>query len=119
MQLAGRSWEQAHSRGAAWTACNAPEAEAPAESGQPSSLGTPVRRYGQRSPHENGCPGGLRESKTPEAASSRTPLDQTYGIITPSALHFERHHAGVPEIDPATHKLLIHGLVDRPMAFYR
>ena len=102
--------------GAAWTACTAPEAEAPAGPDQPSSLGTPVRRYGQRSPYEKAAR-GVRESKTPEAASSRTPLDQTYGIITPSALHFERHHAGVPEIDPATHKLLVHGLVDRPMAF--
>ena len=102
--------------GAAWTACTAPEAEAPAEPDQPSSLGTPVSRYGQRSPYEKAAR-GVRESQTPEAASSRTPLDQTYGIITPSALHFERHHAGVPEIDPATHKLLVHGLVDRPMAF--
>lgn len=102
--------------GAAWTACSSPEAEAPAEPDQPSSLGTPVRRYGQRSPYEKAAR-GVRESQTPEAASSRTPLDQTYGIITPSALHFERHHAGVPEIDPATHKLLVHGLVDRPMAF--
>jgi sulfane dehydrogenase subunit SoxC len=37
------------------------------------------------------------------------------GIITPSSLHFERHHAGVPDIDPSRHRLLIHGLVDRPL----
>jgi sulfane dehydrogenase subunit SoxC len=38
-------------------------------------------------------------------------------MITPSSLHFERHHGGVPRIDPARHELVIHGLVDRPLAF--
>ncbi len=37
------------------------------------------------------------------------------GTITPNGLHFERHHNGVPEIDPLQHKLLIHGLVKRPL----
>jgi len=37
------------------------------------------------------------------------------GIITPSSLHFERHHAGVPDIDPRRHRLMIHGMVDRPL----
>lgn len=49
--------------------------------------------------------------------SSRTPLHQLHGTITPSDLHFERHHAGVPIIDAEKHKLIIHGLVDRPMTF--
>jgi len=40
-----------------------------------------------------------------------------HGIITPSSLHFERHHNGVPDIDPAGHRLLIHGLVTRPLVF--
>src|SRR5262249_60824276 len=52
-----------------------------------------------------------------EEASSRTPLHDTYGIITPSSLHFERHHGGVPDLDPAKHTLTIHGLVDRPLVF--
>ncbi len=102
--------------GTAWTACQSPPQDGVADVSGPSSLGAPVSRYGQRSPFEK-VARGFRESKTPEASSSRTPLDQTYGIITPSALHFERHHAGVPEIDPATHELLIHGLVERPLAF--
>ena len=46
-----------------------------------------------------------------------TPLQTLTGTITPSDLHFERHHAGVPAIDPATHRLVIHGLVDRPLSF--
>jgi sulfane dehydrogenase subunit SoxC len=38
-------------------------------------------------------------------------------VITPSGLHFERHHAGVPAIDPDRHRLMIHGLVERPLIF--
>ena len=55
--------------------------------------------------------------KKPSDISSRSPLQDFYGIITPSDLHFERHHAGVPVIDPTKHELLIHGLVDKPMIF--
>ena len=53
----------------------------------------------------------------PTAASSVTPLQDLHGIITPSGLHFERHHAGVPQIDPARHRLMVHGLVRRPLIF--
>ena len=49
--------------------------------------------------------------------SSTTPLQELHGVITPSALHFERHHAGIPKIDPAKHTLLVHGLVAQPMEF--
>jgi sulfane dehydrogenase subunit SoxC len=42
-------------------------------------------------------------------------LADTYGIITPSSLHYERHHSGVPAIDPERHTLTIHGLVERPL----
>jgi len=48
---------------------------------------------------------------------SRTPLQLLEGTITPNGLHFERHHNGVPEIDPARHELMIHGMVKRPLAF--
>jgi sulfane dehydrogenase subunit SoxC len=41
-----------------------------------------------------------------------TPLDSSKGIVTPSGLHFERHHGGIPNIDPATHELVVHGMVD-------
>ncbi len=50
---------------------------------------------------------------------SRTPLEQLAGTITPSGLHFERHHNGIPDIDPARHELVIHGLVRQPLAFTR
>jgi sulfane dehydrogenase subunit SoxC len=51
------------------------------------------------------------------SGSSRTPLERLKGTITPSHLHFERHHNGVPAIDPARHELLIHGLVRQPLLF--
>jgi sulfane dehydrogenase subunit SoxC len=46
-----------------------------------------------------------------------TPLHELDGIITPSGLCFERHHSGVADINPADHRLMIHGLVDRPLVF--
>lgn len=46
---------------------------------------------------------------------SRTPLQNLYGIITPNGLVFERHHAGVPDINPDHHQLVIHGMVDKPL----
>jgi sulfane dehydrogenase subunit SoxC len=49
--------------------------------------------------------------------SSRTPLHLLEGTLTPSGLHFERDHNGVPDIDPGRHELIIHGMVKRPLAF--
>lgn len=49
--------------------------------------------------------------------SSRSPLQDFHSTITPSDLHYERHHAGVPAIDPQKYELLIHGMVERPMKF--
>ena len=101
--------------GTALGACSKTEEASPPADEAPSRLGKPVSAYGDRSAHET-AKRGTRETKTPEASSSRTPLEDLYGIITPSALHFERHHAGVPDLDPNTHELFIHGLVERPLA---
>ncbi len=49
--------------------------------------------------------------------ASFTPIHQLSGTITPTDLWFERHHNGVPLIDPARWRLLLHGLVERPLAF--
>ncbi len=51
------------------------------------------------------------------AGSSLTPLGDLDGTITPNGLHFIRHHAGVPAIAPEQHRLVVHGLVDRPLVF--
>ena len=53
----------------------------------------------------------------PGAASSMTPLADLHGSITPNGLVYERHHAGVPDIDPSPHRLAIHGLVRNPKLF--
>lgn len=68
---------------------------------------------GQRSPFEQPRRTYFSERRT----SSRTPLQDLDGIITPSDLHFERHHGGVPTIDPERYGLLIHGMVERPSVF--
>ncbi|SDF10629.1 sulfite dehydrogenase [Chitinophaga filiformis] len=65
---------------------------------------------GTRSPFEH-------PQRKPSLTSSQTPLQDLYGMITPSDLHFERHHAGVPAIDPNSYELMIHGMVDRPTVF--
>jgi sulfane dehydrogenase subunit SoxC len=51
------------------------------------------------------------------SGASSTPLEHLDGLITPNHLHFERHHSGIPAIDPDQHRLYIHGLVERPLAF--
>ena len=52
-----------------------------------------------------------------ESSVNFTPLHELDGIITPSGLCFERHHSGIAEINPADHRLMINGLVDRPLVF--
>lgn len=46
-----------------------------------------------------------------------TPLHELDGIITPNGLCFERHHGGIADINPLEHRLMIHGLVDKPLIF--
>jgi sulfane dehydrogenase subunit SoxC len=53
----------------------------------------------------------------PESAANFTPLHELDGIITPSGLCFERHHSGIAEIDPQKHRLMINGLVEKPLVF--
>jgi sulfane dehydrogenase subunit SoxC len=50
-----------------------------------------------------------------ESSVSFTPLQSLNGIITPNGLFFERFHAGRVDADPRQHRLLIHGLVERPL----
>jgi sulfane dehydrogenase subunit SoxC len=72
--------------------------------------GIPPSVLGSRSPFE-------QPLRKPSETSSRTPLQDLYGTLTPSDLHYERHHAGVPAIDPEKYELLIHGMVEKPMIF--
>jgi sulfane dehydrogenase subunit SoxC len=79
-------------------------------------INEPLRPYGERSGFER----SERVSNAvafPGTGSTRAPLQDMYGIITPSSLFFERLHSGIPVIDPAQHELLIDGLVERPLVF--
>lgn len=81
--------------------------------------GVDKRPYGTPSPFEKHI---VRRdvswlTASPDSSVNFTPLHELDGIITPSGLCFERHHGGIAEIDPANHRLMIHGLVDKPLVF--
>ena len=48
---------------------------------------------------------------------ARTPHHLLDGTVTPNSLHFTINHSGIPDIDPAQHKLVIHGMVKQPLVF--
>jgi sulfane dehydrogenase subunit SoxC len=75
--------------------------------GQPSRFEARVERFIPPPPNP----------ATPGVGPARTPLHLLEGIITPSGLHFERSHSGIPDIDPDQHLLVIHGLVRRSLVF--
>src|SRR5580704_6814976 len=73
--------------------------------GQPSKFESKVARTFASLPGTTGT------------GAARTPLHLLDGMITPNGVHFERSHSGIPDINPDTHRLLIHGLVKRPLIF--
>jgi sulfane dehydrogenase subunit SoxC len=80
--------------------------------------GAPFVGYGQPSKFEAKVVRTFASAPgTTGTGASRTPLQRLNGTITPNGLHFERHHSGIPDIDPDLHRLLIHGLVKRPLVF--
>jgi sulfane dehydrogenase subunit SoxC len=81
--------------------------------------GVAVRAYGKPSKHEAEV---IRRdvewlTATRESSVSFTPLHEIDGVITPNGLCFERHHSGIAEVDPADYRLILHGLVDKPLIF--
>ena len=108
--------------GAAGSALTAGAVEAEPLAVQPwmKVPGKAFEPYGQPSPFESKTVRVLPPPPNPATqgvGTARTPLHLLDGFITPSGLHFERSHSGIPEIDPDQHKLLIHGLVRRPLVF--
>ena len=86
-----------------------------------TTLGQPVaaKPYGMPSQYEANLqrresPGLTRVSA---ASVAFAPLQGLFGIITPNGLHFERHHQGWYDIDPAKHRLMINGLVKQELVF--
>jgi sulfane dehydrogenase subunit SoxC len=81
------------------------------ESDEPPAKST--RAYGDRSPFEKAT-----RSYGDGSPNTFTPLQDLDGIITPSSLHYVFTRGIVPiEIDPQQHRLMIHGLVERPLIF--
>jgi sulfane dehydrogenase subunit SoxC len=79
--------------------------------------GVAVRPYGKPSKFESQV---IRRdvqwlTASRESSVSFTPLHALDGIITPNGLAFERHHGGIAEIDPEDYRLVVHGLVDKPL----
>ena len=81
--------------------------------GTPRFPGIPASNIGTRSEHEKleKTVHGLMQTH------ADTPIHQLHGMLTPSDLHFERSHSGVPDINPEHYQLLIHGLVDKNLKF--
>jgi sulfane dehydrogenase subunit SoxC len=76
--------------------------------------------YGQPSQFESKVVRAIAPPANPATrgiGTARTPLHLLAGMMTPSGLHFERSHSGIPDIDPDQHRLVIHGLVKQPLVF--
>ncbi len=79
--------------------------------------------YGERSRFVTSVRVPVAERESPDQFGLTfhvlSPLQDSVGIITPSSLHFVGTHRGaiVPDIDPKEHRLMIHGMVDRPLEF--
>lgn len=111
--LAGRAGAQGAATGA----------EAPSPPGVPEWMrvpGAPVggELYGVPSKFEARVIRNVpKNQKQYTSSASRSPLGDLDGIITPNGLFYERHHGGVPAIDPTVHRLMIHGMVKKPLIF--
>jgi sulfane dehydrogenase subunit SoxC len=84
---------------------------------EPGELPRDLREYGRRSRY-------VTSKRTYKPRGGRatndvfTPLQDIEGIITPASLHFNVNHgSAIPDIDPAEHRLMIHGMVERPLIF--
>src|SRR5712691_6501652 len=67
--------------------------------------------------HAHGQPARRAMTKTITHTTYYTPLADSVGIITPASLHFMQSHSRLPDIDPEKYSFIIHGLVERPLAF--
>jgi sulfane dehydrogenase subunit SoxC len=84
------------------------------------TLGDPVTKnyYGVPSIYEhNNVRRGTSILSSGDAYASITmcPIHEQEGIITPNGLFFNRCHGGVAQVDPAGYRLMIHGLVEKPL----
>ncbi|HXD40261.1 MAG TPA: sulfite dehydrogenase [Ramlibacter sp.] len=94
-------------------------AQTPAAAPWQQTPGAPPLPYGTRSRFEQAVRYPVKPfgDIAPGAGPTFSPIETLEGTITPNDLHFIRIHNGVPDIDPKQHRLLIHGMVDRPLVF--
>src|SRR5882757_693900 len=103
---------------AAGTARGEGSLDAPSRPAWMKIPGQPFSSYGQPSTQQRGVARWISANRAvPGNGVSWTPLHDLEGSITPSGLHFERHHNGVPQIPIDRHQLLMHGLVQRALTF--
>lgn len=97
-------------------ACPLPDLDLTVPPDPTKTQGLPFTEVGIRSPFVDVQ---RRWSDRPQqtAGSSWTPHQDLNGMITPSDLHFQRNHAGTTLIDPSNHRLVVHGMVDRPKSY--
>ena len=89
-----------------------------AQAPQPDARLKDPLAYGQPSRFDNTVRKSLGSATPITDTALTTPLQDLDGIITPSGLHFLMDHVnGIPDIDPQQHRLLMHGMVDRPLTF--
>jgi sulfane dehydrogenase subunit SoxC len=86
----------------------------PRESGAPLSGHSERSKYVKISRIPEAGP-GARHVDPYDAINSKTPQNKLVGTITPTDLHYERSHSGVPDLDPAKHRLLIHGMTKKAL----
>jgi sulfane dehydrogenase subunit SoxC len=80
--------------------------------------GAAIPEYGVPSSFEKSASRTLTNPRgEPRTQHARTPHHLLNGTFTPNGLHFVISHSGAPDIDPAKHRLVIHGLVKKPLAF--
>ena len=116
--------------GSAATRAAAQANPVPAEGGDPNilnlppwstGLGQPVVTDGYGKPSQYEANVQRRPSpgltQTTQASVSFAPLQSLFGIVTPSGLHFERHHQGWWDVDPSRHRFMINGMVKTPKVF--
>src|SRR5258705_12688316 len=80
--------------------------------------GTPIPEYATPSAFEKHVVRTLTNPRgEPRTQHARTPHHLVNGTFTPNGLHFVISHSGAPDIDPAQHRLVVHGLLKRPVEF--
>jgi sulfane dehydrogenase subunit SoxC len=88
----------------------------------PREVGADLSGHGERSKfvHLDMLPEagpGKRNVDPSDAINSKAPLGKLVGTITPTDLHYERSHSGNPDLDPAKHRLLVHGMTRKQLVF--